>query len=283
MMGFGDYFKIVSVTAGLLCFGVSGSLAQLTIAPTYIFLDNQNRFATMLVMNGGEKTQEVSIEYQFGYPESASDGSFVMNYSDSATAEKYSISNWIRGFPQNFTLQPGQRQVVRFTVRPPSDLEDGVYWTRIKTASSPLSPPVEATSDDRVTAQINIRVEQITTAIYSKGNNEAALSVSNLELINDGAGGPDSLSYDVTKTGTAPYLGTFDVKITDPSGNTVYQNTSTTSIYFDVFRKIPLNTNGLEAGTYRVQLTYAPTRRDIAQDKLFKANTVTKNISFSVN
>lgn len=276
-------FKYLFITVFGLIYLFSNNYearAQVTISPTFVFMNDQNRFGTMLVMNGSQQAQEISIEYLFGYPDSDDSGNIYMNYGDSAAARQYSMEDWIRGFPQNFTLQPGQRQVVRFIARPPSDLSDGVYWTRIQTSSSPLSPPVDATSEENVSAQISINLKQVTTALYQAGDVSTGVTINNIQV--DVGENPPLLRYTIDKEGNAPFLGSNVIEITNSNGERVYYNRSTVSVFFDLNRTVELGIDDLPSGTYELKLSYMTQRSDIAKDELVQSGTVTKTHSFTI-
>ncbi|MGB9591584.1 MAG: hypothetical protein ACPL1K_03610, partial [Candidatus Kryptoniota bacterium] len=116
---------------------VADGYAQVIVAPTILYMSDKDRFGTFIVMNRSTTPQEISIYFKFGYPSSDSLGNLFMQYGDSAAAQKYSCANWVRGFPRQFIINPGQQQIVRLTVTPPPDLPDGMYWTRLVTRSSP--------------------------------------------------------------------------------------------------------------------------------------------------
>ncbi len=109
--------------------------AQVMIAPTMIYMDVREPFETFTVINQSDAPQEVSLEFEFGYPTSDEAGNRVFEFGDSIAAESYSLNEWIRAFPRQFILEPGNRQVVRLMVRAPSTLPEAVYWTRLATRS----------------------------------------------------------------------------------------------------------------------------------------------------
>lgn len=254
--------------------------AQVTIAPTTLFLDNHNKFGTFLVLNGSNQTQEVSIDFMFGYPASDSLGHTVMMYGDTLDAAKFSIAKDMRGFPRTFTLAPQQRQVIRLTVRPRADRKDGMYWTRIKTTSNPATPPIGETSQNGVTAQINFKFEQITAAFYKKGKVSTGLNFKGLHTEIDSTGG--HIYADVERTGNAPYLGSIFLTIKDADGNTVGQGQSSTTVYFDDTRTMDFDASGLAPGNYTAEVTFRTQRPDIPQDKLVQADPVSKTTTFTI-
>jgi len=269
------------LSALLLLFIILASsevLAQITIAPTMVFIDQQNRFGTFLVVNGSDQPQEVSIEFPFGYPITSEQGELQMVYDDSTTAEEYSISNLVRGFPQNFVLPPGQRQVVRLTLRP-GDLPDGTYWTRIKTTSNAQSPPIGEESSDEVTAQITYKFEQVTTLFYKKGETSTGIDLNNFTHRET----EEAIRFiaDVERTGNSPFLGSIVLTISDNDGNTIYERMTSTSIYFDYRQVFEVPGDELESGTYNAQITFKTERPDVSSQDIVQMEPVSRSITYT--
>src|SRR5690554_5204 len=143
--------------------------AQVTIAPTNLFIKEGNQFGTYMVINGSNQNQEIGIDFFFAYGQLDENGQRANIHDNEEMAERYSIAENIRAFPQSFVLTPGQRQLVRLNVRPPRDLQDGTYWSRIRTSATPESPPVETANNEAVTARVGISIEQVTGLFYKKG------------------------------------------------------------------------------------------------------------------
>lgn len=252
--------------------------AQITIAPTMVFVDQQNRFGSFLVLNGSEEAQEVSIEFPFGYPVTSPDGNINMVYDDSAAAERYGISDVVRGFPQNFVLQPGERQTVRLTIRP-KDFTDGTYWTRIKTTSNAQEPPVGAASDDEITAQITYEFEQVTTLFYKHGDTNTGIDI-NAFAARD-AGENIEFVVDVSRTGNSPFLGSIILKLTDADGNVSAEKLASTSIYYDYRQIFTIPKSDLKDGMYNATVTFETRRPDVASEDIVQMNPVSRSISYT--
>lgn len=263
----------------LLAFCVKSAVAQITIAPIMLFLDQQNRFGTVMIMNGSQQAQEVSIEFPFGYPTTTKNGNIEMVYNDSTTASKWGIEDAVRGFPKNFTLQPGQRQVVRLTVRP-KDFQDGMYWSRIRTTSNPQSPSVGETSGDEITTRITYKFEQITTVFYKHGDVNTGIDIQNItteqnsDVVN--------VIADVKRTGNAPFLGSIKLTVKDQQGNVVTTKQTSTSIYFDYRQVFKLEENELTQGKYNAEISFISQRTDVPQSDLVQMQPVTQSINFTV-
>jgi len=263
----------------LLLFAVKSVVAQITIAPIMLFLDEQERFGTIMVMNGSSQVQEITIEFPFGYPVTDSNGNINMVYDDSATAERYSISNAVRGFPTNFTLQPGQRQVVRLTVRP-RNYQDGMYWSRIRTTSTPQQPAIGETSEDAITTQITYRFEQVTTIFYKHGEVDTGLNILNFTTRQNA----DNIEFisDIRRTGNSPFLGSIRLVVTDSSGNLIEEKKSSTSIYFDYRQIFQIEKEKLPAGSYNAEITFRSERSDVPLSDLIQIEPISRSLNFTV-
>ena len=139
--------------------------SQVIISPYILYTDTKNKFGAFTVQNESNEIYEIDISFIFGYPVTDSVGNPTMNYIDQPDSSMPSIVGWIKAFPRKFVLNPGQKQIVRMTVKPPVGTEPGTYWSRIITSASPQSVPID-TLKDGVRAQIKFVLNQITTFLY---------------------------------------------------------------------------------------------------------------------
>ncbi|MTI89171.1 MAG: hypothetical protein FH748_14540 [Balneolaceae bacterium] len=244
-----------------------------------LFIDDQDRFASLLIMNGSSEVQEVTIEFPFGYPLTTDMGEIEMVYDDSVTANRHGISDRIRAFPRNFTLQPNQRQIVRLTIAP-GNFEPGTYWSRIKTTSSPQSPPIGETGNDQVTTQITYNFEQITTVFYKKGN-----VTTGLNLMDISAGQNEDFIWvktDLERTGNSPFLGSAYLTVIDDNGNEVLSRRTSVSIYFDYTQAFKIRPTELPAGEYQAEIRFVSQRSDIPDTEIVETEPVSQSITFTV-
>lgn len=248
----------------------SQSIAQVSIAPTSLFFDNQNRFGSLTISNGGQQAQEISIRTEFGYPTTQNGGLTVVN--DSVLAETKSIADWVKVFPQNFTLQPNQRQTVRFVSRPPNNLEPGGYWSRVRIRSNPVSPPIESVEEGQVGAQINLVVNQVIAAHYRTEDAQTGVEVSSVDFNrNDDTG---QIAVSMEQTGNAPFVGSVNLQVTNNKGETVWETTTTNSVYTTITRSFNMDLSELAPGQYTISGEIVSQRRDISQDKLLQITPV---------
>lgn len=271
--------KISAAVIFILFLAFHSAMAQITIAPTMVFIDQQNRFGTFLVLNGSDEAQEVSVEFPFGYPVTTGEGEIQMVYDDSSAAEEYGLNNIVRGFPRNFVLQPGQRQVVRVTIQP-KNFSDGTYWTRIRTTSTAETPPIAEQTDDEIRAQITYKFEQVTTLFYKHGDTNTGIEINDLFVSQKDD--VHEFTADVTRTGNSPFLGSIILTVYDAGGNEVLSRTTSTSIYFDYLQVFEVPKDRLTSGDYRAEITFETQRPDVSRDDIIQMEPVTRSLSFTV-
>ena len=269
--------KIIYISLFFAFIFAKTTSAQITIAPTMLFIDEENRFGSFLVLNGSDQPQEVSIEFPFGYPVTNENGNIQMIYDDSVTAQEFGISDRVRGFPQNFILEPGQRQVVRLTIRP-KNFSDAMYWTRIRTTSNPQSAAIGDTTTGQITAQITYELEQVTTLFYKKGDLNTGIEIQS--FIHEETDSTVKFIADVSRTGNSPFIGSIFLKITDDEGTLVTEKMVSTSVYFDFRQIFEVPRTQLSNGSYSAEIIFKSERPDIPKGKLVPMEPISKSISF---
>ncbi len=254
--------------------------AQVIVAPTILYMSNQDQFGTFVVMNRSRDPQEISVSFKFGYPTSDSLGNIFMQYDDSLSAEKYSCADWLRGFPRQFILNPGQQQVVRLTVIPQQGLADGVYWSRLVTKSTPQVKFVD-TVKTGVTANITFVLEQVTTVVYEKGSIGTVINISDPRTFADST--HLNVVAKLNRGGNAPFFGTVNLKILDAVGNTVYTDKLLIAAYFSMHVKFAVPLSNLTAGDhYTAVLDVSSDRPDIPPENVIKITPVEQSIPFTL-
>jgi hypothetical protein len=249
-----------------------GLQAQVSLAPSALFVDEKSGVANLYVSNRSETAQEIIVSFTFGYPGSDEKGNLVMQYDDAPAAETFGLDPYIRAFPRSFILEPNQQQTVRIQVRPSSTMKDGFYFTRVKVHSSPEVPVLAENANESINAQISFKFEQVTAVFYKKGKVETGLKVSDLELEQTEK---ELIVIPVLeRLGNAPFIGTFIAKLMDSSGKVVSESQTSTTAYFDTKRRLSLNTENLQPGYYKLELNFITKRKDMASTDLIQAPDV---------
>ncbi len=273
--------KSLSLIIWVLIICSSNIFGQITISPTNIFIEENTKFGTYLVLNGSNEAQEVSVDFIFAYTQTDEEGTRSIADNDSVKQMEHSADSWVRAFPRNFTLAPGQRQVVRLRVAPPNNLEDGTYWARIKTRSTAQTPPVELQSNTAVSARVGITIEQITGLYFKKGNVTTGIDILNTSasLTEDGF---VEARAKLLRTGNSPFLGSITMNVKDSNNNIVKSSFRSTTIYFDGTHSQEVDIQGLQAGTYTVDLIFESQRSDVSSQDIVKMEPVTTSTEFTI-
>jgi len=260
------------------------AVAQVSIAPSAVFIDDRTNVGTVYVSNRSNDPQEISIEFAFGFPSSDEEGNTVMVYADedeaAADQADHAINERIRAFPRSFVLDPGDRQTVRFQVRPDPGAADGTYWTRVKVLSNPQQPDVDVTEEEGITTRITFRFEQIIAAFYKQGDVSTGVNVSEVKVRHE----EDRviLMPHLERTGNSPFIGSIFARMYDANDELVKERQSTTTAYFDVVRRVEFDTADLEPGDYRVELSFETRRSDVSPTDLVQAPAITETVQVTI-
>ncbi len=251
---------------------ISGITAQVSLAPSSLFVDEKSGIANLYVSNRSTVPQEVLVSFAFGYPGSDEKGNLVMQYEDEAAAEAFGLDPYIRAFPKSFILEPNQQQTVRIQVRPSAAMNDGFYFTRIKVLSSPEVPVLAENSKESINAQISFKFEQVIAVFYKKGKVETGLSIRDLEIEQTEK---ELIVIPVLeRLGNAPFIGTFSAALKDSGGSSVTEAQTSTTAYFNTKRRLALKTENLKPGYYELELKFVTKRSDMATGDLVQAPDV---------
>lgn len=272
-------FRSLPFIATMLLACSSLAHSQVSVAPTFVYIDSQQPFGTVLVVNGSDKPQEVSIESKFGYPASDSLGRRFIQYDDTTRATTYSLSPWLRAFPKKFILAPGQKQTVRLMIRPPRDLEDGIYWTRLATTSTDQTPPL-ADADQAISARVRFVFRQVVPVIFSKGDLSTSLALEDTRVIVDDA--RVNILADLERDGDAPFLGSTRLRVYDEHGDLVRDVQRRSEVFFDYMEQIALDRSELPPGHYSAELSFLPERSSVGNGSLPQMAPVSANLTFTI-
>jgi hypothetical protein len=207
-----------------------------TVSPAALYIDSRSRSATLTLYNPGTLPEEIEISFAFGYPRTDGEGNIqvLLVPPDSVAAGEPSAAGWLRAFPQRLVLQPDQRQVVRILAQPPAELADGEYWARVLVLSRGGQPPVEQRQGD-VTMQLAIETVIATPLSYRKGVQTTGVQVDSVVAERT----PDGLrvTFDLTRTGSAAYLGRLRLELVAPNGAILAEGEESIAVYRTLRRR----------------------------------------------
>jgi hypothetical protein len=253
--------------------------AQVSLAPTALFIPDQTNVGTLYVNNNSQEAQEVSVSFEFSYPGSDGQGNMVTVSDDSVSAARYGFTDYVRVFPRQFVLQPGGQQTVRLQVRPMPGKPDGVYWTRVIVTSNAAARDVETVAvAEGIGTQINYVFKQNIPAFYLKGKTSTGLACGAVTTtVEDGKLVAVS---QLTPTGNAPFNGSVTARLLNSAGKEVAMQQQTVVAYFEVLRRveIALPDGEIAPGNYTLEFTYETRRADISPTDLVQAPPITHSV-----
>jgi hypothetical protein len=257
--------RIISIIALLL--GIHHLLqAQIALAPSFVFIDENSGVGNMYVSNNSDKAYEVSISFAFGYPDSDAYGNLEMNYEDSIAYEQYALDEMLRAFPRSFILHGGEQRTVRLQIVPGERRREGFFFTRMKVLARPQTPEVTEELTEGIGTKITFTFEQVTAVFYRRGQLSTGLLVKDVDVRHEG--NTLQIRPQLHRTGNAPFLGSMFARLKDERGNVVAEAQSTTTAYFDVIRRMDLGVADVPAGQYKLELSFETRRNDMMASDL---------------
>jgi hypothetical protein len=249
------------------------------VSPTAVFMDDRTQSAQVTIGNSGDSPEEATVELRFGFPDADSAGTPYIRFVDDPGPEFPSAADWIRAFPQRVRLEPRTQQVVRLLARPPADLPDGEYWTRMIVTGRGASIPV-AGADTLVRAGVNLVIRLVTSVTYRKGRVSTGVQVRDLSAEAEG----DSLTVwaHMTRLGNAAYLGTADIDLVNAADSIMEHWSTGLAVYYPMKRRFSFPLDSIASGDYKVRFRLRAERPDLPADRVLPAPAVTDSVAVRV-
>lgn len=254
--------------------------AQISLAPSFVFIDENNGVGNVYVSNNSEKSFEVSVNFIYGYPLSDSIGNLVMNYKDTVTSVQYALDPMIRAFPRSFLLKSGEQRTVRVQVIPAQRRKEGFFFTRMKVLAKPQTSDITDTTNQSIGTKINFNFEQITAVFYHKGKVTTGLNIKSMDVTQNQK--TLEVRANLQRTGNAPFMGSMIAKLKDNDGKVVSESQSTAAIYFDMIRQLDLKLDHVNPGTYSLELSFETHRSDMLSSDLVQAPSIFQKTSVTI-
>jgi hypothetical protein len=261
--------RVVYACAVLSVAGTASVSAQgVLVAPHGIFIDHRTRTGSLELYNPGDQPAEVTISTIFGYPVTDSAGNFALKTAATPDSGQPSAAAWIEAYPRRLILRPQERQRVRLLARPPANLPDGEYWSRLVVAAvagrlppAPGAPP-ETSAPIRIGLGLELRT--IVAVFYRKGPLRTGVELSDIRAGID----RDSLVVRArfTRQGNAAYLGMLRGKLLDQDGRQVATFSSQLGVYYTLEPRFAAAIQGRQSSRYTLQLELATDRPDLPRD-----------------
>lgn len=258
------YLGILLLLAAVPAFG------QVTLAPTFVYVDEPARYGTVQLTNASDQVQEVFIDFEFGYPTADASGQRYLEYDDADTEADHSLSPWIRSFPERFRIPPKHRRTIRLMIDAPEDLSGDMYWTRMVVTSREEVPP----GSEKGPAQIHFEFKQVIPVVFERGS--ASTDVAITDLFVDAQPRHVTLVAAVDRTGEAPFFGSIDLSLMNEEGTEVARRSTTTEAYYAASTYFTIDREALPAGRYLADVTLRAERNDVRKGDVPAMRPVTR-------
>lgn len=248
--------------------------AQVSLIPTSVFICGNKGIESFYIHNNTGVRQEVSISFQFEYPDSDEDGNVKMVHNDSLKAAKHDLAPHIRAFPGRLIMEPNSQQTIIFQVRGMDEKPDGTYWTRVVVTSNVVSQDIETVNlADGVGTRIDYVFKQNIPVFYKKGQVSTGLQVMDVETSFSNPG--LNVIAKLQPAGNSPFIGSVSARLRNMEGRLVAEQSMSVVVYVETLRRIELPFNDeVPPGKYQLELLFETRRRDIVHDNLVQADPV---------
>lgn len=194
--------------------GIGYSYAQekqsvLFVAPNRVVIEPKDRIKTVVVNNKSDKVRRYDITVV----------NQVMNEQGLTTRKdnfEYSARPMLRFVPKRFTLNPGERQVVRVMVRRPPNLSDGDYHSHMLFREVPERDKnkkalLENRNSNNSAFEIRALYGIAVPVFVQQGKIESSIAISDAKLLNN-----SSLAMSFARTGNAEASALLRAQYTPP-------------------------------------------------------------------
>lgn len=247
----------ILAAALLIAAAAAPAYGQITLSPTFLYVESPASYGTVMVTNSTESVQEVFVDFEFGYPAAHEDGHRYLEYEDAAAEAEFSLSPWVRSFPERIRIPPKHRQMVRLMINAPRELENRIYWTRMVVTSRE-----ETSSDERGTAaQVRFEFKQVIPVVLNHGARSTSVDID--DLIVDPRPEHVNLMAVLERTGDEPFFGSIQLRVLDDAGREVERTSTTTEVYFRSSTYFTIDRRDLPPGRYDAEVTVRPERSDV--------------------
>ena len=250
------------------------------VAPQGIVIDHRTRSGSFELYNPGTEAAEVTISTLFGYPVSDSTGRTTLATFDAPDSTQPSAASWVQAYPRRLTLRPSERQTVRLFAKPPANLPDGEYWTRLVVTAKGAPVAVGGLGDSAaVKAGLSLEVRTVVAAWYRKGAVQTAIKMSDAKAALLPGGDSLEVRLRFQRQGNAAYIGTARGSLVDSAGKEVGAFRSQLAVYYDLAPRYTIPVGALPPGRYTLRLQADVERDDLARTSVVKGNVAQESLA----
>ena len=260
-MNFRSAASTLAWTSLLLVGGLTTEAMAIVVAPTAIYLTSDDRAAVIQLYNPSTQPEEVSVEAIFGYPATDEEGRIGLRMSEEG--DPRSAADWVQVLPRRLVVPPGQRRAVRLLARPPLELRDGEYWTRLIFTSRGQSVPVTGMDTTAVKVGLGLEVRTVIALTYRKGEVDTGVRVREFDprIVGDSI----VMRPEFLRAGEGAFIGRMELTLIDTAGLPVRSWEEQVAVYRDYHRHYSYDVKDVPEGEYRLLLHIDTDREDIPE------------------
>jgi hypothetical protein len=273
--------RVLIMSLGCILYGFSVLSAAVQIAPASVILSEQNRTGTITLQNPSDVPVAVSIFFEPGLPKTDLQGDFKRGPADSAEINHPRlIRDWVRIFPKDAVLAPGEALTIKFLAGPPKDLPDGEYWATVVITSWNSLPDYQSgENSDSNNVPMIIPDQTISILNYRKGKLISRLEVIDTKLIKS-----DSLiafTVEMVNSGNAAYVGLLKYNLLDAQNISIVHGEVNIDVFEKAARRVELPiTSGEFTPPYYIDIKIENDgRKDIPSDQIIPGNKIEYSIT----
>jgi len=155
---------------------ISLSAQAVTISEYRIYLDEDKRNVSFVIFNRESSHQNCSLSLTHNDFDIES----RMTHLENNIIPKNSAKDWIRYSPQEFSLTPGQSQMVRFTMRRKANAQDGEYRSYLLIDCG-LAPSSDEKDKTKPQVALQTKLVHSVPIIVRSGRLEASVWIDNIQ------------------------------------------------------------------------------------------------------
>jgi P pilus assembly chaperone PapD len=257
----------------------SNAIAQVSVTPTRIFLTPGERSGDVTVINPAAQPMVVTARLYYSIYRNDSTGGIVQDSMRTGDAMERPCVDWLRMFPKQFTLQPGEKRVVRIMATPPAGLADGEYIARVDIRGKLVERPTEVTIDTNgIRTNLGMNLGYSLPIFFRKGKltTKVELDVKRIDVRD----GRPWARVAIRTIGNASFRGTLRAVYTDLNGKVAAKKEH--ALVSEVGYDYPLEIPSLPAGLYTVRLEAVTKLPGKAQETVVMGETTTATFSIDV-
>jgi hypothetical protein len=202
-----------------MCFGTFAQ-GDLLITPNRVIFEGRKQKEELNLINTGKETTTFSVS--FVQRRMNEDGSFeIIEVPDSG---QMFADPYLRIYPRQVTLEPGEAQVVMLQYRRKTDMQDGEYRSHLYFRSEKNYTALGSENQSADTKSLSVQVIPIfgmsIPIIIRSGEVSAGVALSDLKLETDDANNT-SLTFTINRTGNISVYGNLKAEYIPEHGKPV--------------------------------------------------------------